>query len=72
MFSQQRAFSLVTSDYITSNNETLSHSHQKFWPGNIAKSRTSEGNRAMLLANVDRRPPLQGGLMNFQLQNSQF
>ena len=26
----------------------------------------SEGNNAMLLANIDRRSPLQRGLMNFQ------
>ena len=30
---------------------------------------TSEGNSALLPANVDRRPPLQRGLMNFQLYN---
>ena len=30
---------------------------------------TSEGNSALLPANVDRRPPLQRGLMNFQLSN---
>ena len=30
---------------------------------------TLEGNRALLPTNVDRRPPLQRGLMNFQLQN---
>ena len=33
---------------------------------------TSEGNRALLPANVDRRPPLQRGLMNFQLQKFQL
>ena len=33
---------------------------------------TSEGNSALLPANVDRRPPLQQGLMNFQLQNFQL
>ena len=30
---------------------------------------TSEGNSELLPANVDRRPPLQLGLMNFQVQN---
>ena len=33
---------------------------------------TSEGNSALLPANVDQRPPLQLGLMNFQLQNFQL
>ena len=32
---------------------------------------TSEGNRALLPVDVDRPPPLQRGLMNFQLQNFQ-
>ena len=40
--------------------------------GSIAKSMASEGNSALLPANVDRRPPLQQGLMNFQLQNFQL
>ena len=30
---------------------------------------TSEGNSALLPANVDQQPPLQLGLMNFQLYN---
>ena len=33
---------------------------------------TSEGNSALLPANVDRRRPLERGLMNFQLQNFQL
>ena len=33
----------------------------------LQKSMTSEGNSALLPANVDRRPPLQRGLMNFRL-----
>ena len=37
-----------------------------------AKSMTSVGNSALLPANVDRRVPLQRGLMNFQLQNFQL
>ena len=48
-------------------NETVSR--QNLWAGDIAKSMTSEGNSALLPANVDQRPPLQRGLMNFQLQN---
>ena len=42
-------------------------SHQNLWAGNIAKAMTSEGHSALLPANVDRRPLLQLGLMNFQL-----
>ena len=44
----------------------------KLFPAKIseqAKFMTSEGNSALLPANVDRRPPLQRGLMNFQLYN---
>ena len=37
--------------------------------GNIARSMTLERNSALLRANVDRPPPLQRGLMNFQLYN---
>ena len=44
---------------MTSNNETLARALQK--------SMTSEGNRKLLTANVDLRPPLQRGVMNFQL-----
>ena len=33
---------------------------------------TSEGNSALLPANVDQRLQLQQGLMNFQLENFQF
>ena len=50
-----------------SRNETVSR--QNLWAGNIAKSMTSEVNNAMLPANVDRRPPFQRGLTNFQLYN---
>ena len=42
----------------------------KLFPtGNIAKSMTSEGNSALLSANVDQLPPLQRGVMTFQLWN---
>ena len=51
--------------HMTSNNETVSR--QNLWASNIAKCMTSEGNSALLPANVDQRPPLQRGLMNFQL-----
>ena len=51
---------------MTSNIEDVSR--QNLWAGNIAKSMTSEGNSALLPVNVDQRPPLQRGLMNFQLQ----
>lgn len=37
--------------------------------GNIARSMTLERNSALLRANVDRPPPLQRGLMNFQPYN---
>ena len=47
--------------HMTSNNETFSR--QNLRAGNIAKSMTSEGNSALLPTNVDRRPPLQRGLM---------
>ena len=50
---------------MTSNNET--DSRQNLLAGNIAKSMTSEDNSALLPANVDRQPPLQRGLMNFQI-----
>ena len=43
--------------HITSNNETVSR--QNLCAGHIARSVTSEGNSALLPANVDRRPPLQ-------------
>ena len=47
---------------------------KNLWAGNIAAiSMTSEGNNSALLpADVDRPPPLQRGLMNFQLQNFQL
>ena len=51
--------------HITSNNETVSP--PKSLSGqHCKKSITSEGDNAMLLANIDRRSPLQQGLMNFQ------
>ena len=50
---------------MTSNDETVSR--QNLSAGNIAKSMTSESNGALLPANVDRQPPLQRVLMNFQL-----
>ena len=45
-----------------SNNETVSR--QNLRAGNIAKSMTSEGNSALLPANVDEQPVFQRGLMN--------
>ena len=52
---------------MTSNNENVSRRNLR--AVNSAKSMTSdqEGKVALLPANVDRRPPLQRGLMNFQL-----
>ena len=50
---------------MTSNNENVSRRNLR--AVNSAKSMTSEGNIALLPANVDPRPPLQRGLMNFQL-----
>ena len=44
---------------MTSNNEIVSR--RNLWAGNSAKSLTSEGNGALLPANIDRRPPLQRG-----------
>ena len=41
---------------------TMKLTRQNLRVGSIAK-----GNSALLRANVDRRPPLQQGLMNFQL-----
>ena len=42
----------------------------KLFPtGNIAKSMTSEGNSALLPANVDQLPLLQRDVMTFQLRN---
>ena len=38
----------------------------------VVASMTSEGNSALLPANVDRRPSIQWGLMNFQPQNFQL
>ena len=55
---------------MTSNNETVFS--QNIWAGNIAKSMTSGGNSALLPANVGGQPPLQRGLMNFQVQNFQL
>ena len=48
------------------------HLTMKLFSANIATSLTSESNSALLPLNVDRRPPLQRGLMNFQLQNVQL
>ena len=65
-FSHQHALSLVASrSHDISNNETLCR--QNLQVGIIAKSMTpSEGNSVLLPTNVDRRPPLLRGLMNFQ------
>ena len=47
----------------------------KLFPAKISEwatlqtSMTSQSNSALLSANVDRQPPLQRGLMNFQLSN---
>ena len=56
--------------HMTSNNETVSR--QNLWADNIAKSMAFEGNSALLLAHVDRRPPFKRGFMNFQLENFQL
>ena len=67
-FFQQRGLSLVTS---RSRDSDLT---MKLFPAKITeratlqKSMTSESNST----NVDRRPPLQRGLMNFQLLNSKL
>ena len=53
--------------HLTSSNKTVSR--QNLWAGNVAKSMTSEGNSALLPAIVNRRPPSQRGLINFQLYN---
>ena len=42
------------------------------WAANNAKSMMSEGSSALLPKNIDRWPPSQWGLMNFQLQNFQL
>ena len=58
--------------------EVTWHLTMKLFPAKISekatlqKSMALEGNSALLPANVDRRPPLQWGLMNFQLQNFQL
>ena len=55
--------------------EVTWHLTMKLFPAKISEwatlqtSMTSEGNSALLPANVDWRPPLQRGLMNFQLNN---
>ena len=53
--------------HMTSNSETVSR--QNLQAGNIAKSITSEGNSALLPANVDRRPLSHRGVMNFRLSD---
>ena len=50
---------------MTSNNETFSR--HNLLAGNIAKSKTSGGNSTLFPANVDWRPLLQWGWLNFQL-----
>ena len=52
---------------MTSNNKTVSF--QIVRANSIAISVTSEGNSALFPADVDRQPPLQRGLMIFQLNN---
>ena len=56
--------------HMTSISETVSR--QNLWAGNIAKSMMSESNSALLPVKFNRRPLLQRGLMNFQLQNFQL
>ena len=58
---------------MTSNNETVPAeiSVQEILQ-TLLDSMTSAGNSAPLPANIDRRPPLQRGLMNFLLQNLQL
>ena len=56
--------------HMISNNETVSR--QNLWAGNIVKSMTLRHVSALLWAKVDWRPPLQRGLMYFQLQNFQL
>ena len=56
--------------HMTSYNETVSR--QNPWVGNIAKFMMPEGNSALFPVDVDQRPSLQQGLMNFQLQNFQL
>ena len=51
--------------HMASNKKTVTR--QNLWAGSIAKSMTSEGNGTLLIANVDLRPSLQRGVMNFQL-----
>ena len=55
---------------MTSNNNTVSF--QILRAGSIAISVTSEGYSALFPADVDRQPPLQRVLMNFQLENFQL
>ena len=56
--------------------EVTWHLTMKLFPAKLSERSTfpmtSEGNNAMLPANVHRWPPLQRGLMNFQLQNFQL
>ena len=53
---------------MTSNNKTVSR-QKSLSRGNSAKSMTSEGNSALLPANVDRRPPLPLNVFLFVLYN---
>ena len=52
--------------------DTKTVSRQNLWAGNIAKSMTSDGNIALLPANVDRRPLFLRDSMNFLLQKFQL
>ena len=55
--------------------EVTRHLTMKLFPDKSLSGQrcvTSGGNNALLPTNVDGRPPLQRGLMNFQLQNFQL
>ena len=63
---QVRRFLMIDQEVSTVFRVYETVSRQTLSAGNIAKSMTSAGNSA-LLPIVDRRPPIQRGLMNFQL-----
>ena len=57
---------------MTSINESVSLQNLASERATLQQSMTSEGNSALLPANVDRRRPQQRGLMNFKLHNFQL
>ena len=65
IFPQQHGLSLVTLRSHHIYNKTVSR--QNLSAGNLAKSMTPKANSALLPVNVNQRPLLQQGLMNFQL-----